>query len=677
MQFSRNWLKEFVDVKISDEELCDQLTMLGLEVDSCKKYQSKLTGKDAIIKLDLTPNRGDCFSILGVAREVAAINNLPLMLPKITNIKNSVQSPISVSVCNEAPRYVGRYITRVNLKKKTPALIKERLKLSDIKIIDPIVDVTNYVLLELGQPLHAFDADKLEGNLEVRFAKEKEKITLLDENQLKLNKECLVIADQKKPVALAGIMGGLETGISNKSQSIYLESAFFTPTAIRGRARKFSIQTDASTRFERGVDFDLQVLAIKRASALINETLGCEFSPIQEFLRKSSIPKNKNIILNTSNINKILGTDLNKSVVRNSLRSLGLLNSVSNKDTLKVQVPSWRFDLKIEADLIEEVARLVGYNNIPKSSLSRKTRTSDDALQSSIRKTFQSMGYNEVITYSFIDQSVAELGKEENKKLIFVENPISQNMNVMRTSLLPGLLETLSYNINQGSENIKIFEIGSVFRKNNSNKVDEREVVGGLITGVEGKDNWSGSNKAMDFFDLKGNIETVLPDSSKFTFKKGQVSYLHPGKTAFLYKAQTLVGYIGTVNPKLLDKFDIKSEVNFFEIDINEISSNRSLKFKKFSRYPLAQRDLSFVVNEDAASSTITAAIASKAGSDLKAANLFDVYVGKGIAKGKKSLTYSLSWQSKNRTLTDDEVDKIMGKIVSFLSKKFNAKLRA
>ena len=677
MQFSRNWLKEFVDVKISDEELCDQLTMLGLEVDSCKKYQSKLTGKDAIIKLDLTPNRGDCFSILGVAREVAAINNLPLLLPKITNIKNSVQSPISVSVCNEAPRYVGRYITKVNLKKKTPALIKERLKLSDIKIIDPIVDVTNYVLLELGQPLHAFDADKLEGNLEVRFAKEKEKITLLDENQLKLNKECLVIADQKKPVALAGIMGGLETGISNKSQSIYLESAFFTPTAIRGRARKFSIQTDASTRFERGVDFDLQVLAIKRASALINETLGCEFSPIQEFLRKSSIPKNKNIILNTSNINKILGTDLNKSVVRNSLRSLGLLNSVSNKDTLKVQVPSWRFDLKIEADLIEEVARLVGYNNIPKSSLSRKTRTSDDVLQSSIRKTFQSMGYNEVITYSFIDQSVAELGKEENKKLIFVENPISQNMNVMRTSLLPGLLETLSYNINQGSENIKIFEIGSVFRKNNSNKVDEREVVGGLITGVEGKDNWSGSNKAMDFFDLKGNIETVLPDSSKFTFKKGQVSYLHPGKTAFLYKAQRLVGYLGTVNPKLLDKFDIKSEVNFFEIDINEISSNRSLKFKKFSRYPLAQRDLSFVVNEDAASSTITAAIASKAGSDLKAANLFDVYVGKGIAKGKKSLTYSLSWQSKNRTLTDDEVDKIMGKIVSFLSKKFNAKLRA
>ena len=468
MQFSRNWLKEFVDFKVSDEELCEQLTMLGLEVDNYKPYESKLTGKDAIIKLDLTPNRGDCFSILGIAREVAAANNLSLTLPKINNIKNSVKSSLTVSVCNEAPRYVGRYIAGVNLKKKVHPLIKERLKLSDTKVIDPIVDITNYVLLELGQPLHAFDANKLEGNLQVRFAKEKEKITLLDENKIWLDEKSLVIADQKKPVALAGIMGGLETGISNKTKSIYLESAFFTPTAIRGRARKFSIQTDASTRFERGVDFKLQVLAIQRASSLINETLGGDFSPIQEFIRKSSIPKNKDIILNINNLNKILGTNLSKSTVKRGLTSLGLKNSVSNNN-LKVKVPSWRFDLKIEADLIEEIARLVGYNNIPQVSLSRKIRTSGDTLHSSIRKTFQSMGYNEVITYSFIDQSLAELVGDKKKQLIFVENPISQNMNVMRTSLLPGLLDTLSYNMNQGSESLKIFEIGSVFSKKGSN----------------------------------------------------------------------------------------------------------------------------------------------------------------------------------------------------------------
>ena len=676
MQFSRNWLKEFVDFKVSDEELCEQLTMLGLEVDNYKPYESKLTGKDAIIKLDLTPNRGDCFSILGIAREVAAANNLSLTLPKINNIKNSVKSSLTVSVCNEAPRYVGRYIAGVNLKKKVHPLIKERLKLSDTKVIDPIVDITNYVLLELGQPLHAFDANKLEGNLQVRFAKEKEKITLLDENKIWLDEKSLVIADQKKPVALAGIMGGLETGISNKTQAIYLESAFFTPAAIRGRARKFSIQTDASTRFERGVDFKLQVLAIQRASSLINETLGGDFSPIQEFIRKSSIPKNKDIILNINNLNKILGTNLSKSTVKRGLTSLGLKNSVSNNN-LKVKVPSWRFDLKIEADLIEEIARLVGYNNIPQVSLSRKIRTSGDTLHSSIRKTFQSMGYNEVITYSFIDQSLAELVGDKKKQLIFVENPISQNMNVMRTSLLPGLLDTLSYNMNQGSESLKIFEIGSVFSKKGSNKIKEREVVGGLIIGIEGKDNWSGSNKQLDFFDLKGNLEMALPELSKFSFKREQVPFLHPGKTAALYKGQKKVGYIGTVNPKLLDKLDVKGDVNFFEFSLDEISDKKNIKFKKFSRFPLAQRDLSFVVDEEITSSSIKDAILSKAGSNLKEINLFDIYTGKGISKGQKSLTYALSWQAVNRTLTDDEVDTAVGRVVAFLSKKFNAKLRA
>ena len=676
MQFSRNWLKEFVDFKVSDEELCEQLTMLGLEVDNYKPYESKLTGKDAIIKLDLTPNRGDCFSILGIAREVAAANNLSLTLPKINNIKNSVKSSLTVSVCNEAPRYVGRYIAGVNLKKKVHPLIKERLKLSDTKVIDPIVDITNYVLLELGQPLHAFDANKLEGNLQVRFAKEKEKITLLDENKIWLDEKSLVIADQKKPVALAGIMGGLETGISNKTKSIYLESAFFTPTAIRGRARKFSIQTDASTRFERGVDFKLQVLAIQRASSLINETLGGDFSPIQEFIRKSSIPKNKDIILNINNLNKILGTNLSKSTVKRGLTSLGLKNSVSNNN-LKVKVPSWRFDLKIEADLIEEIARLVGYNNIPQVSLSRKIRTSGDTLHSSIRKTFQSMGYNEVITYSFIDQSLAELVGDKKKQLIFVENPISQNMNVMRTSLLPGLLDTLSYNMNQGSESLKIFEIGSVFSKKGSNKIKEREVVGGLIIGIEEKSNWSGSNKQLDFFDLKGNLEMALPELSKFSFKREQVPFLHPGKTAALYKGQKKVGYIGTVNPKLLDKLDVKGDVNFFEFSLDEISDKKNIKFKKFSRFPLAQRDLSFVVDEEITSSSIKDAILSKAGSNLKEINLFDIYTGKGISKGQKSLTYALSWQAVNRTLTDDEVDTAVGRVVAFLSKKFNAKLRA
>ena len=677
MQFSRNWLKEFVDLNISDEELCDQLTMLGLEVDNYKNYHSKLTGKDAIIKLELTPNRGDCYSLLGVAREIAALNNLTVKFPKIKKVNSSVKSPIKVTVCDEAPRYVGRYLTGVNLKKKTSPLIKERLKLSDIKVIDPIVDITNYVLLELGQPLHAFDANKIEGNLEVRFAKEREKITLLDENKLKLDKNCLVIADESRPVALAGIMGGFETGISSKTLSIYLESAFFKPEVIRGRARKFSLQTDASTRFERGVDFKLQTLAIERASLLIHESIGGKFSLVQEFSKRSSIPKNKDIALNFKNVNKILGTEFSKPFIRRNLKSLGLVNSQSTGESIKVKVPSWRFDLKIEADLIEEIARLVGYNNLPHRPLSKKINNPIDSLHNSVRNSFKFMGYNEVITYSFIDESFAELVERKKEQLIFINNPISENMNIMRPSLLPGLLDTLSYNLNQGNENLKIFEIGTVFQKGKNHKINQKELIGGLISGIKDKDNWSSSNEPMDFFDLKGDLENVLSNSSKYNFKKTEIPYLHPGKTALLLKGKSVIGYIGSVKPKLLDKFDIEQEVNFFEISIDATSSKSNIKFEKFSRFPFAQRDLSFIVDEDIASSVITDSIASRAGDKLKEIKLFDVYKGKGIPKGKTSLTYALGWQASNRTLKDKEIDEIIEKLVAFLSKKFNAKLRS
>ena len=463
MQFSRNWLKEFIDLKISTEELCEQLTMLGLEVESFKHYQSKLTGEDAIIKLDLTPNRGDCFCILGVARELAALNGMKINLPNIKTIKSSLESPLKVKVCDEAPCYVGRHISQVNLKKKTPPLIKERLKISNIKTIDSIVDITNYVLIELGQPLHAFDGNKLQGDLSVRFAKDKEKLKLLDESSIELDQECLVIADEKKSVALAGIMGGLSTGISKKTESIYLESAFFKPEVIRGRPRKFALQTEASTRFERGVDFNLQTLAVKRASSLIFEVLGGKFGPIQEFKKRSSIPKNKDIYLYVGTVNKILGTDFSKYFISKLLRGLGLIvSSSANKDVIKVKIPSWRFDLKIEADLIEEIARLVGYNKLPQEPLITKKRNSLDSLHQSVRSSFTSRGYSEVITYSFIEDSAASLIEPKMKKLVSVNNPISQNMIIMRPSLLPGLLNTVSYNQNQGIDQIKIFEIGSI-----------------------------------------------------------------------------------------------------------------------------------------------------------------------------------------------------------------------
>ena len=678
MQFSRNWLKEFIDLKVSTEELCEQLTMLGLEVESFKHYQSKLTGEDAIIKLDLTPNRGDCFCILGVARELAALNGMKINLPKIKAIKSSLESPLKVKVCDEAPFYVGRHISQFDLKKKTPPLIKERLKISNIKTIDSIVDITNYVLLELGQPLHAFDGNKLQGDLSVRFAKDKEKLKLLDESSIELDQECLVIADEKKPVALAGIMGGLSTGISKKTESIYLESAFFKPEVIRGRPRKFALQTEASTRFERGVDFNLQTLAVKRASSLIFEVLGGKFGPIQEFKKRSSIPKNKDIYLSVGTVNKILGTDFSKYFISKLLRSLGLIASSSaNKDDIKVKIPSWRFDLKIEADLIEEIARLVGFNKLPQEPLISKKRNSLDSLHQSIRSSFTSRGYSEVITYSFIEDSAASLIEPEKKKLVSVNNPISQNMIIMRPSLLPGLLNTVSYNQNQGIDQIKIFEIGSIFQKSSINKIKETERIGGLISGLKAKHSWSGSKRPLDFFDLKGDVESILGDSSGYVFKKGEIPYLHPGKTAFIFKGNNQIGYIGSLHPKLVDELDLKQDVHFFEIQVEKISLNRKVKFRNFSRFPLAQRDLSFILDQGIPSSEVKGIISSKAGRNLKEINLFDIYEGKGIPSGKKSLTFSLNWQAADRTLTDKEIDDIVERIVKFLSKRFSAKLRA
>ena len=678
MQFSRNWLKEFIDLKISTEELCEQLTMLGLEVENFKHYQSKLTGEDAIIKLDLTPNRGDCFCILGIARELAALNGMKINLPKIKAIKSSLESPLKVKVCDEAPFYVGRHISQVNLKKKTPPLIKERLKISNIKTIDSIVDITNYVLIELGQPLHAFDSNKLQGDLSVRFAKDKEKLKLLDESSIELDQECLVIADEKKSVALAGIMGGLSTGISKKTESIYLESAFFKPEVIRGRPRKFALQTEASTRFERGVDFTLQTLAVKRASSLIFEVLGGKFGPIQEFKKRSSIPKNKDIYLYVGTVNKILGTDFSKFFISKLLRGLGLIASSSaNKDVIKVKIPSWRFDLKIEADLIEEIARLAGYNKLPQEPLITKKRNSLDSLHQSVRSSFTSRGYSEVITYSFIEDSAASLIEPKMKKLVSVNNPISQNMRIMRPSLLPGLLNTVSYNQNQGIEQIKIFEIGSIFQKSSINKIKETELIGGLISGLKAKHSWSGSKRPLDFFDLKGDVESILGDSSGYVFKKGELPYLHPGKTAFIVKGNNQIGYIGSLHPKLVDELDLKQDVHFFEMQVEKISLNRKVKFKNFSRFPLAQRDLSFILDQGIPSSEVKGIISSKAGPNLKEINLFDVYEGKGIPAGKKSLTFSLNWQAADRTLTDKEINGIVEKIVKFLSKKFSAKLRA
>lgn len=673
MQFSENWLKEFIDINISTEELCEQLTMLGLEVDGYEKYKSKITGDDSIIKLDITPNRGDCFSILGIARELSALNGLKIKLPAEEKINETIESPIDVDICNESPRYVGRYVEGVDLKKKVSPLIIERLKLSDVRSIDPIVDITNYVLLETGQPLHAFDAKKIPNGLGVRLAKDKEEIELLDEQTLKLSRDCLVITDKSDPVALAGIMGGLDSGISSSTKSIYLESAFFKPEIIRGKARRYGLQTDASVRFERGVDYQLQSLAIERASQLIMNFMDCDFAPIQTFEIKKSIPKQKKISLDIQNVRKSLGVDIKDSEVKRILKSLGMKIELTKSDgKVLVSIPSWRFDISIEVDLVEEVARLIGYDKLPSSSLRSSNRKTVDSLNHNLISSLVSLGYNEVITYSFVDEKEALLF-EEKDKMLFVQNPISQNMSVMRTSLLPGLLNTFSYNFNHGEESVKLFEIGSTFLK--GKKITQKEKLAGLVSGKVSDIHWCDENRAFDFFDIKGDLEVLL--NQDYSFTNGKLPFLHPGKTALITTKNKEIGFVGALSPNISNSLDLKQDIYYFELSLDSLPQPHVRKYSKYSKFPIAQRDLAFLVDEQLPVSVILELAKKKAGKNLKEINLFDVYQGKGIAENKKSIAFSLFWQSMKGTLTDEEVDLIVEDISKYLSKEVKAELRS
>ena len=676
MKFSKNWLKEFVDINISTEELCDQLTMAGLEVDGYKSFQSKLTGKDAIIDLDITPNRGDCFSILGVAREVAILNNVKLKFPKIQSVASTIDSPTKISVCSHGPKYVGRYIQDVDLSLKTSGLIAERLETSDHRLIDPVVDVTNYILLELGQPLHAFDHDKLVGDIHVRFAKESEKLTLLDESKVTLNKDCLVIADREGPIAFAGIMGGLDSSVTNNTKSIYLEGAFFKPEVIRGRARRFGLQTDASMRFERGVDFNIQELAIERASKLLSNTVGGRFGPLQVVTEKKSLPKQNKVSVNISSTNKVLGASLSKTKVKNYLTGLGLSPQV-NKETIKTLVPSWRYDLSIEADLIEEVARLEGYNKLPTESLRPLTKKKTTSSSQKVSSFLVSQGYSEVITYSFIDEQDASL-LDAQKNHLTVSNPISQNMNVMRSSLWPGLINTYINNLNNGEENQKLFEVGSVFKKDKKGNVREILQVGGLISGKAMTLHWKVKPSALDFYNLKGDLESLFINFRKeVTFESASSSLLHPGKSAKIKLGSKVIGEMGSVHPGAMNQKDLKGEVLVFALDLEMLIPNKNIKYKNFSRYPVSQRDLAFIVEASKSNSEIIKLIKSKAGKELVEIKTFDVYQGDNVPEGKKSIAFNLKWQSLSKTLVDEDVDRAVEEIVNFLSKKIKAELRS
>ena len=675
MQFSRNWLKDFVDLNISTEDICSQLTMAGIEVDGYDSFNSKITGKDSIIKLDITPNRGDCFSVYGVARELAVINNLKLKPATFKPIKSSFEEDIKIRVCKEAPIYVGRSLNKINLKTKTLPLVAERLSLSDKKLIDPVVDITNYILLELGQPLHAFDRDKLEGNISVRKAKRDESLVLLDDQAINLNPDCLVISDERKSIAFAGIMGGKNTCVSPETKSIFLESAFFKPSIIRGRARRFGFQTDASIRFERGVDYEIQRLAVEKASEILHKTVGGEYGAIQESKLVKELPKAKKVSLDLDRANKILGTNIKSLKAKKYFKGLGM-NPKGSSRKLELTSPSWRYDIEIEADLIEELARLEGYDSLPARSLEPKLKIRSESKEKLISTSLVSQGFSEVINYSFISED-DEIVFGESKKMVEVENPISQNMRFMRSSLFPGLINTFIHNLNNGLDSQKLFEIGSVFSYKKSKKPSERTRVSGLIYGDIGPNHWLDKPRKVNFYDAKGAIEKIISNFDVvIKFVPQSFDFFHPGISSTIYEGSKEIGQLGALSPNILGKIGLRDDIFLFSLDTETLKKKALKNFTKFSKFPSIQRDLSFVVSKDMPSSELSILIRSKGGKDLNGLDLYDVYEGKGIEDNKKSITISLTWQSSTGTLLDSNVDKVIEKIVNSVKKELDGDLR-
>ena len=676
MQFSKNWLKDFIDLDLSTEEICYQLTMAGIEVDNFENVKSAITGNDAIIKLDITPNRGDCFSILGVARELAILNNLKLKLPKIAKLKSTYQDTISVNACAEGPVYFGRTIKDFDMNAVTLPHIAERLTLSDQKLIDPVVDITNYIILELGQPLHAFDRDKLNGDISVRLAKKDESITLLDDQTLNLDASCLVISDEKEAVAFAGVMGGKDSSVTSSTSSIFLESAYFKPSVIRGKARKFGFQTEASLRFERGVDYTIQEFALNRATYLLNQTIGGEIGSVISDSLIKELPNHKKINIDIDRTNKILGTTISTNSAKNYFKGLGLSPEATKSGKISVSSPPWRYDINIEADLVEELARLEGYDSLPEESLLPIYKRENISKENHLRNSLVSLGFNEIVSYAFISQEDHNLYGQDQKTLN-VSNPISQNMSVMRTNLVSGLINTFLYNLNHGQNNQRLFEIGNTFHIDKSNNVSEKKLVAGLMSGKKSSDNWKEKFDNLTFYDLKGLVQDLLSDFSQpNSYSLCNVDFLHPGMSSAISFEKKTIGFLGSIHPVVLNKVGVKDDLFIFSFELDKLIFESSKSFEEYSKFPSSARDLAFVFDKEVNADEIKEVIQNSAGEFYKDLEIFDIYEGERIDADKKSIALSISWQSSSKTLLDGDIDTAVEKIVNSIKKELDGTLR-
>ncbi len=663
-------------------EKSDGIMELPDEAPVGQDFRDYLQLDDIIIDVDLTPNRGDCLSIQGVAREVSVLNKLALNSPEITEVPHTIDDVFAVELLSpeDCPRYLGRVIRNVDVSVSSPVWLQEKLRRSGIRSIDPAVDVTNYVMLELGQPLHAFDLDVLNQGIQVRRAAKKEKLVLLDGREVELNEETLVIADHEKALAIAGVMGGEHSGVSKQTRHLFLESAFFNPLSVAGKARTYGMHTDASHRFERGVDYELPKLAIERATQLLLDIVGGEAGPV--VVTDAELPSTRQVRLRANRLYSMLGLEISATEVEDTLTRLGL--ELLEKDDVSwlFRVPSWRFDISIEADLVEELARIYGYDNLPISSSSAGSSlhtVSENRLGlRQLRRRLTAIGYQEVISYSFVEPELEKSLTRSDSEAITLANPISSEMSVMRRNLWPGLLQTLKHNQNRQQERVRIFESGLVFSRVEG-EIHQEAMLGGLIWGNQAPEQWGEIARPSDFFDLKGDVESLLElsnDTASFSFVATEHPALQAGQSAQILRNDRLVGYLGALNPELQKQLDIPNKVYIFELLIKELQDIPLTEVKILNRYPSVRRDIALVIDTTIEYASLEQLIRQQAGEFLEDFVIFDVYRGENIEEGKQSLALGLTFQNPERTLNDDEINTIIDNCIKALEQQFNAELR-
>lgn len=669
--------------EIDLEDKIDGLLELPADAPVGVNIREYLKLDDNVIDISITPNRGDCFSIRGIAREISVINKLQMNEPVINTVAATIADEKKVVISTEgAPRYLGRVVKNVNVKAATPEWMQQALSRSGIRTHSILVDVTNYVLMELGQPMHAFDLSKIEGTVYVRQATQQEKLQLLNDQEVELQEDIMVIADDQKALAIAGIMGGLASSVTDDTTDIFLESAFFAPLAIAGRARRFGLHTDSSQRYERGVDFELPLIAMNRASQLIQELAGGEFGPITVAEKTDLLPKREAIELKQAQVDQLLGYQVAGEFIADALTRLGCKVTVKAEGEWSVVPPSHRYDMAIYQDLIEEVARIDGYDNIQISlpSMDVKFAKYQDRFElAELRQTIVTLGYQEAISFSFAD---AKLEKQLNPEVkpLMLANPISSDLAAMRSTLLSSLIPCVQYNLNRQQSRVRFFEFGLRFDYQNAKSIEDLQQTPTLAlvaVGSQVPESWHAKPQPMDFFDFKGEVEEILAAGRvSVEYVRSERAWLHPGQSADILVDGKSIGYLGRLHPSLENELDL-STTWVAELDQTAVLQSYVSNFTELSRFPSVRRDIALLISDNINVRDIQQLIEQTGGELLDSTWLFDVYTGQGVEDGKRSLAFALLWQHPSRTLEDAEIKSGMDNIIQVLENTYQATLRA